>query len=153
MNQTSSTAQIHLNAFTLACPSPQFWGAWKLPEDRSAEGFMDLNYWIEFAQLLERGKFDALFFADTIGVADVYGGDESAALRDGVFAPGIGEYLEVCYQLWEKSWDADALRIDRQAGVLADPDPGSPDQSSGRVLFGPGPSPSASVTPADALPV
>ncbi|MDE0537747.1 MAG: NtaA/DmoA family FMN-dependent monooxygenase [Rhodospirillales bacterium] len=191
--------QIHLNAFTLACPSPQFWGAWKLPNDESAEGFLSLDYWIKFAGILERGKFDALFFADTMGVSDVYGGSEAAALRNGVFAPaidptiliaalagrtshlgfavtfatshappyhaarlfssldhvtkgrvawnivtstskvneanGLGpvvphderydiadEYLEVCYKLWEQSWEDGALRLDREAGVLADPD-------------------------------
>ena len=81
--------QIHLNAFTLACPSPQFWGAWKLPNDESAEGFLSLDYWIKFAGILERGKFDALFFADTMGVSDVYGGSEAAVLRNGVFAPAI----------------------------------------------------------------
>lgn len=80
---------IHLNAFTLACPSPQFWGAWKLPNDQSAAGFTDLDYWIEFAKLLEDGLFDALFFADTMGVADVFGGSEAAVLRNGVFAPAI----------------------------------------------------------------
>lgn len=191
--------QIHLNAFTLACPSPQFWGAWKLPDDESAAGFATLDYWIKFAKLLERGRFDALFFADTMGVSDVYGGTEAAVLRNGVFAPAIDpvvlisalanntshlgfavtyttsyaqpyqtarlfssldhvtdgriawnivtstskvseanglspvvqhdkrydiadEYLEVCYKLWERSWEDDALRLDRAAGVLADPE-------------------------------
>jgi len=31
-----------------------------------------LDYWVELAQLLERGKFDALFLADVLGVYDVY---------------------------------------------------------------------------------
>jgi len=31
------------------------------------------------------------------------------------------EYVEVAYKLWEGSWDDDALRLDREAGVYADP--------------------------------
>lgn len=31
------------------------------------------------------------------------------------------EYLEVCYKLWERSWDDDAVRADAAAGVYADP--------------------------------
>jgi len=190
--------QIHLNAFTLGCVSPQFWGAWRMPTDKSARGFTELDYWIEFAQLLEGGLFDALFFADTMGVADVFGGDEAAALRNGVFTPAIDpivligalahatehlgfavtystsnappyqtarlfssldhitrgriawnivtstskvneangmspvvehdrrydiadEYLDVCYRLWEQSWAEDAMRFDRDGGLLVDP--------------------------------
>ena len=31
------------------------------------------------------------------------------------------EYLQVCYKLWESSWDEDAVRADRDSGVYADP--------------------------------
>ncbi|MDT0300877.1 LLM class flavin-dependent oxidoreductase [Streptomonospora wellingtoniae] len=31
------------------------------------------------------------------------------------------EYLEVCYKLWEQSWEEDAVRRDRGEGVYADP--------------------------------
>jgi long-chain alkane monooxygenase len=31
------------------------------------------------------------------------------------------EYLEVCYKLWEGSWDDDAVIRDKEAGVYADP--------------------------------
>jgi len=31
------------------------------------------------------------------------------------------EYLEVCYKLWEGSWEDDAVRRDRIAGIYADP--------------------------------
>ena len=31
------------------------------------------------------------------------------------------EYLEVCYKLWEASWDDDAVVADRKSGVYADP--------------------------------
>jgi len=32
------------------------------------------------------------------------------------------EFLEICMQLWEGSWTDDALRVDRENGVFADPD-------------------------------
>ena len=31
------------------------------------------------------------------------------------------EYLQVCYKLWENSWEEDAVRADRDSGVYADP--------------------------------
>lgn len=32
------------------------------------------------------------------------------------------EYLEVCYKLWEGSWEDDAVLLDRTRGIYADPD-------------------------------
>lgn len=32
------------------------------------------------------------------------------------------EYLEVCYKLWERSWEDDAVVLDAKAGVYADPE-------------------------------
>jgi len=31
------------------------------------------------------------------------------------------EYVDVCYQLWESSWEDDAVIKDRQRGIYADP--------------------------------
>jgi FMN-dependent oxidoreductase (nitrilotriacetate monooxygenase family) len=31
------------------------------------------------------------------------------------------EYMEVCYKLWERSWDGDAVKRDRKNGIFADP--------------------------------
>jgi FMN-dependent oxidoreductase (nitrilotriacetate monooxygenase family) len=31
------------------------------------------------------------------------------------------EYMEVCYKLWERSWEQDAVRRDRKSGRFADP--------------------------------
>lgn len=31
------------------------------------------------------------------------------------------EYLQVCYKLWEGSWEDDAVQLDRENGVFADP--------------------------------
>jgi long-chain alkane monooxygenase len=31
------------------------------------------------------------------------------------------EYMEVCYKLWERSWNIDAVKRDRKKGIFADP--------------------------------
>lgn len=49
-------------------------GLWKHPRDRSAE-YHSIEYWTDLAKILERGKFNGLFVADTLGAYDVYGGN------------------------------------------------------------------------------
>lgn len=72
----------------LDCFTPGFLaqGMWTHPADRTTD-FNQLSYWTDFARLLERGLFDLLFLADTIGVYDVFGGSRDAALRLGVQVP------------------------------------------------------------------
>jgi len=48
-------------------------GLWTHPRDR-ADRYNTLDYWVELVRILERGKFDALFLADVLGVYDVYRG-------------------------------------------------------------------------------
>ena len=79
--------KLHLNAFTQLCPTPQSEGQWKHPLDRSSWGYRDVSYWVEIAQTLERGGFDALFFADIHGTYDVYAGSRDAAVRHAVQIP------------------------------------------------------------------
>jgi alkanesulfonate monooxygenase SsuD/methylene tetrahydromethanopterin reductase-like flavin-dependent oxidoreductase (luciferase family) len=52
--------QIRLNAFDMNCVVHQSPGLWTHPLDR-ADRYNTLDYWVELARLLERGKFDALF--------------------------------------------------------------------------------------------
>ena len=190
--------RIYMTAFSQCCPTPQSEGQWKNPTDRSVPGFNDPKFWIEIAQLAERGFFESLFFADIHGVYDVYGGNMRAGIQHGVQVPGndptllipllahqtehlgfistysttyyepyltaklfssldhftngrvgwnivtsylssaqrngIGEmlehderyakadeYMEVCYKLWEQSWEEDALVFDHQSDMLVDP--------------------------------
>src|SRR5215469_1508340 len=72
--------QIRLNAFDMNCIGHLSAGLWTHPRDR-AHTYKDLEYWLELAKLLERGKFDAIFLADVLGVYDVYHGNADAALR------------------------------------------------------------------------
>jgi FMN-dependent oxidoreductase (nitrilotriacetate monooxygenase family) len=78
--------EIRLNAFDMNCVVHQSAGLWTHPRDR-ADTYKDLEYWTELAQILEAGKFDAIFLADVLGVYDVYGGNNRAALARGIQLP------------------------------------------------------------------
>jgi FMN-dependent oxidoreductase (nitrilotriacetate monooxygenase family) len=191
------TREIRFNAFDMNCIGHQSPGLWAHPRDPSWQ-YKDLEYWVELAELLERGKFDGLFIADVPGVY-VYRGNLDAALRHSTQIPvndplqlvpamalvaknlgfgltaslsfehpytfarrlstldhltkgragwnivtsyldsgakniGLGgqsahddrydvadEYLEVCYKLWEGSWEDDAVLRDRARRIFTDP--------------------------------
>ena len=190
--------EIRFNAFAMNCVGHQSPGLWTLPGDQSWR-YNDPDYWIELAQILERGLFDGLFLADVLGVYDVYGGTVDAALRTASQVPvndplmlvammaqatrnlGFGvtcavtyehpypfarrmstldhltrgrigwnivtgyldsaarnmgldrqmahddrydyaeEYLEVCYKLWEASWEPGAVLRDKAGGIFTNP--------------------------------
>jgi FMN-dependent oxidoreductase (nitrilotriacetate monooxygenase family) len=78
--------KILLNAFDMNCSGHQSPGLWTHPDDQSHR-YKDLDYWTELAQLLERGKFDALFLADVLGVYDVHGDSREAAVRQAAQVP------------------------------------------------------------------
>ena len=71
--------ELRLNAFDMNCVVHQSAGLWTHPRDRAAT-YTDLDYWTNLARILEAGKFDAIFLADVLGVYDVYGGNNNAAL-------------------------------------------------------------------------
>ena len=62
--------EIRLNAFAMNCVAHQSPGLWTHPRDRTAD-YNRLPYWLDLAKTLERGRFDALFLADVLGVYDV----------------------------------------------------------------------------------
>ena len=78
--------QIRLNAFDMSCIGHQSPGLWTHPDDR-AETYNTLEYWTDLARTLERGKFDALFLADVLGIYDVYKGSPNTALEHAVQVP------------------------------------------------------------------
>ncbi len=78
--------QIRLNAFDMNCIVHQSPGLWTHPRDR-ADTYNTLGYWTDLARTLERGKFDALFLADVLGIYDVYAGSPRAALEAAVQVP------------------------------------------------------------------
>lgn len=79
--------QIRLNAFDMTSAMHNSHGLWKHPLNVRTSRYKDLDYWTELAQLLERGKFDAVFLADVIGIYDIYGQSRDAAVRDAVQVP------------------------------------------------------------------
>jgi alkanesulfonate monooxygenase SsuD/methylene tetrahydromethanopterin reductase-like flavin-dependent oxidoreductase (luciferase family) len=96
------TKQLRINAFDMNCPGHLSPGLWRHPRDRSAS-YKDLDYWIDLAKTLERGKVDALFIADVLGLYDVYGGTPDAAIRNctqvplndpGVLVPAMAAVTE-----------------------------------------------------------
>ncbi|MBD2108234.1 LLM class flavin-dependent oxidoreductase [Nodosilinea sp. FACHB-13] len=190
--------QLHLAAFMIAGPVAHSHALWRHP--RSRFDFLRPEAYQQIAQVLERGKFDLLFFADRLAVSESYGhsfevgvryGDQDAVRLDPVpllaaialttqnlglgatvsttyahpysvarsfatldhlthgrvawnivtsvndgEAQNFGvkthlehdqrydradEFLDVACQLWE-SWQPDALVLDRERGILADPD-------------------------------
>jgi FMN-dependent oxidoreductase (nitrilotriacetate monooxygenase family) len=207
--------EIRFNAFDMNCVGHQSPGLWAHPRDRSWQ-YKDLEYWVELARILERGKFDGLFIADVLGVYDVYRGNLDAALRQSAQIPvndplqlvpamalvtehlGFGltaslsfehpytfarrlstldhltkgragwnivtsyldsgakniglvgqglhddrydvadEYMEVCYKLWEGSWEDGAVLRDRRRRIFADPAKVHPIAHEGRYFKVPG---------------
>jgi len=78
--------RIVLNAFHMNCVVHQSPGLWPHP-DNQTHRYTDLDAWVHLAKVLERGKFDALFLADVVGVYDVFSGSRDAAVRSAAQIP------------------------------------------------------------------
>jgi long-chain alkane monooxygenase len=83
--------EIRLNAFHMNAPSHTWAGLWAHPNDGSVRHDTP-DYWIDLARTAERGKLDAVFLADVIGVYDVYGGNPDTAIRTGAQAPTLDPF-------------------------------------------------------------
>jgi long-chain alkane monooxygenase len=86
--------RIHLHALRQSTVGHTAVGLWRHP-DSQARRYRELDFWLETARILERGRFDALFIADALGPLDVYQGRVDAALRDGVQTPTDDPLLAV----------------------------------------------------------
>lgn len=78
--------RLILNAFTMNTATHVSYGLWRSPDTRSGE-FDQLQVWVDLVKLLERGKFDSVFFADVVGVYDDYRGGWETYLREGLQIP------------------------------------------------------------------
>jgi long-chain alkane monooxygenase len=65
--------RLVFNAFAMNTASHIVHGQWRSPETQQRD-FDDLDVWVDVARLLERGRFDALFLADVVGVYNDYRG-------------------------------------------------------------------------------
>ena len=81
-----------LNAFTMNCVSHIQHGLWVRDDTRQRE-YTQLEPWVELAQILEKGCFDALFLADVVGVYDTYHGGPETSIVEGMQMPVIGPAL------------------------------------------------------------
>jgi FMN-dependent oxidoreductase (nitrilotriacetate monooxygenase family) len=79
-------SRLRFNAFAMNCVSHIHHGQWTRPDTRQRE-YASLDPWVELAQLLERGKFDALFLADVIGTYDTFRGGRDTSVVEGLQIP------------------------------------------------------------------
>ena len=90
---------IRLNAFDMNCTVHQSPGLWTHPRDKAAS-YNTLEYWVDLARILERGKFDALFIADVLGIYDVYRGGPQTALEHAVQVPVNDPMMLISAMAW-----------------------------------------------------
>lgn len=79
--------QIHLVSFLINSPINHTILSWADPGDNRLKALGDMQLWQELGRTLERGRFDAIFFADTPGVFDRYKQRLDESLRYGVCWP------------------------------------------------------------------
>ena len=61
-------------------------GVWRQPE-AGQTNFNSLEHWVQLAKVLERGRFDFIFFADVIGLYGDYGGSYEKYVNSGLQIP------------------------------------------------------------------
>ena len=81
-----SKRQMHLVAFLMTGPTCHHHGAWRHPES-DVDDILTPERYEHIARVLEAGKFDSLFFADILGLYDLY---------DGKFDTMVGRGGQVC---------------------------------------------------------
>ncbi|WP_108252211.1 LLM class flavin-dependent oxidoreductase [Planctomonas deserti] len=77
---------LRLSAFVMNTNSHIQHGLWRHPDARQHE-FTSLRLWTDLARTLERGRFDAIFFADVLGLYGPARGDYTVNAREGLQFP------------------------------------------------------------------
>jgi long-chain alkane monooxygenase len=75
-----------LNAFLTNSISHIHHGMWRHPSSRQVD-YTDLQLWIDLARTLERGCFDTVFFADTLGLFDEHSGGWRTSVAESLQIP------------------------------------------------------------------
>jgi FMN-dependent oxidoreductase (nitrilotriacetate monooxygenase family) len=78
--------RIHLNLFEMNCVSHITHGMW-VHEHNTRHRFNELSFWLELAQLLEHGTFDAMFLADVTGAYDTFRDGHETSVIEGMQIP------------------------------------------------------------------
>lgn len=73
--------KMHLAGFQIAAPVTHSHAAWRHPATQAP--YLELGYYQDIARILERGKFDFLFFADVLATPRRYGNDLRDPIRRG----------------------------------------------------------------------
>jgi FMN-dependent oxidoreductase (nitrilotriacetate monooxygenase family) len=76
-----SSRHMNLAGFLIAGPVAHSHALWRNPAH--AVPFLTTDYYVEVARTLERGKFDLIFFADRLAIADRFGNDKEVGIRHG----------------------------------------------------------------------
>ena len=190
---------LSFNLLDMSTVSHNNYGLWAHPSNQKYR-YNTVGFWAECARECERARFDALFTADILGVAEGYGGTRDVAIREGMhvpindpmipvaamaavtshlgfavtastsyeapfalarrmstldhlskgrigfnivtsYLPNAGEnfgvkpdqythderydladeFMQICYKLWEGSWEEDAAVRDHARNIYADP--------------------------------
>ena len=76
-----SSRHMNLAGFLIAGPVAHSHALWRNPTHEVP--FLTTEYYVEVARKLEQGKFDLIFFADRLAIADRYGNDKEVGIRHG----------------------------------------------------------------------
>ncbi|MFG1480059.1 NtaA/DmoA family FMN-dependent monooxygenase [Xanthobacter sp. V4C-4] len=79
-------SELIFNAFVMNTASHIQHGQWRHPDARQHD-FNDVRLWIELGRTLEAGLFDAIFFADVVGLYGPLHGDHAVNAREGLQIP------------------------------------------------------------------
>jgi long-chain alkane monooxygenase len=77
---------LRFNAFVMNTNSHIHHGQWRHPDALQAD-FNDVHVWIDLVKRLESGLFDAVFFADVVGLYGPAGGNYDVNVREGLQIP------------------------------------------------------------------
>ncbi|WP_146551437.1 NtaA/DmoA family FMN-dependent monooxygenase [Rummeliibacillus sp. SL167] len=86
--------RIYWNAFEMNCVGHINHGLWKIPGNKRAH-YKNLEYWTDLAKTLEKGRFDALFLADVVGLYDVYKGGLDTSIKEAVQIPANDPFIPI----------------------------------------------------------
>ena len=78
----ASKREIHLLAYLKTGPTANHMGGWRHPESE-LDDLLEPSRYEHIAKVLEAGRFDGLFFADGLGLHDIYKGGFEVRLERG----------------------------------------------------------------------
>lgn len=86
--------RMRLFAFDFQAPAHLSAGLWRHPQDQGYR-YNDLQYWVDYAKMVEAAHFDGVFFADNSGYSDVYEGSVDATLADAAQIPALDPFMVI----------------------------------------------------------